>query len=92
MSDDAFKDFHMFPGLTESWELVRTGLVTIKEELYKLELWHSYSNPDVPYYVAIHVQEKGIWKRISDPPFASGRNGDEALRDAMVFLSERLAA
>ncbi len=92
MSDNAFKDFHMFQGITESWELVRTGLIVIKEELYKLELWHSHSNPDVPYYVAIHIQEKGVWKRISDPPFANGRNGDEALRDAMVFLSERLAA
>lgn len=92
MSDNAIKDFRMFPGITEAWELVRTGLIVIKEELYKLELWHSYSNPDVPYYVAIYIQEKGAWKRISDPPFASGRNGDEALRDAMVFLSERLAA
>jgi len=46
----------------------------------------------VPYYVAISIQEQGTWKRISDPPFATGRNGDEALRDAMVFLTERLAA
>lgn len=92
MSDNALKDYHLFSGVAEAWELVRTGLVVIKEELYKLELWHSYSNPDVPYYVAIHIQEKGIWKRISDPPFASGRNGDEAMRDALAFLSERLAA
>jgi len=92
MSNNAFQDFRMFSGITEAWELVRTGLVVIKEELYKLELWHSHANPDVPYYVAIHIQEKGVWKRISDPPFANGRNGDEALRDAMAFLSERLAA
>ena len=92
MSDNAIKDFRIFPGITEAWELVRTGLIVIKEELYKLELWHSYSNPDVAYYVAIYIQEKGMWKRISDPPFASGRNGEEALRNAMVFLSERLAA
>ena len=92
MSDNALKDYHLFSGVTEAWELVRTGLVVIKEELYKLELWHSFSNPDVSYYVAIHIQEKGIWKRISDPPFASGRNGDEAMRDALAFLSERLAA
>jgi hypothetical protein len=29
---------------------------------------------------------------MADPPFATGRNGDEALRDAMAFLTERLAA
>jgi hypothetical protein len=92
MSNNAIADFRNFPGITEAWELVRTGLIVINEQLYKLELWHSHSNPDIPYYVAIHIQEKGIWKRISDPPFATGRNGDEALRDAMVFLSERLAA
>ena len=92
MSSDALKDYRMFPAITEAWDLVRTGLVVINEQLYRLELWHSFSNPDVPYYVAIYIQEQGIWKRISDPPFASGRNGDEALRDAMVFLTERLAA
>jgi len=27
-----------------------------------------------------------------DPPFATGREGDQALRDAMAFLAERLAA
>jgi hypothetical protein len=92
MSNNAFEDYRNFPGITEAWELERTGLVVIREELYKLELWRSHSNPDVPYYVAIHIQEHNVWKRISDPPFASGRNGEDALRDAMVFLSERLAA
>ncbi|MGH9570889.1 MAG: hypothetical protein ACRD4F_14685 [Candidatus Angelobacter sp.] len=92
MSNNVFEDYRNFSGITEAWELARTGLIVIKEELYKLELWRSHSNPDIPFYVAIHIQEKGIWKRISDPPFANGCNGDEALRDAMVFLSERLAA
>lgn len=92
MSENALKDFRNFPGITESWELVRTGLVVIREQSFRLELWHSHSNPDIPYYVAIYIREKDVWKRISDPPFASGLSGDEALRDAMVFLSERLAA
>jgi hypothetical protein len=92
MSNNAFEDFRNFPGISEAWELERTGLVVIREELYKLELWRSHANPDVPYYVAIHIQEQNLWKQISDPPFASGRNGEDALRDAMVFLSERLAA
>ncbi|HSM85689.1 MAG TPA: hypothetical protein VLT16_06035 [Candidatus Limnocylindrales bacterium] len=92
MSNNALEDYRKFTGITEAWELERTGLVVIREELYKLELWHSYSNPDLAYYVAVHIQEKGIWKTVSDPPFATGRNGDEALRDAMVFLTERLAA
>jgi hypothetical protein len=92
MSNNALQDFRNFPGISEAWELERTGLVIIREELYKLELWRSHSNLDVPYYVAIYIQEQSVWKRISDPPFASGRNGEDALRDAMVFLSERLAA
>jgi hypothetical protein len=51
MSDNAFEDFRLFPPISEAWELMRSGLVIIKEELYKLELWHSYTNPDIPYYV-----------------------------------------
>ena len=81
-----------FPAISEAWELTRSGLVIIREELYKLELWHSYSNPDIPYYVSISVQKNGTWTRMPDPPFATGRDGDEALRDAMAFLTERLAA
>ena len=88
----ALEDFRMFPGILESWELVRTGLIRIREELYKLELWHSYSNPDIPFYVAIYVQESGIWRRMSDPPFSTGADGDQAMREAMAFLAERKAA
>src|ERR1700746_3179538 len=39
MSNNAFEDYRNFPGITEAWELERTGLVVIREELYKLELW-----------------------------------------------------
>ena len=92
MSDNAFKDYRMLPVISEAWELQRTGLVVIHEELYRLELWHSYSNLDIPYYVSIYTQQDGVWKRIPDPPFATGHDGDQALRDAMVFLTERLAA
>jgi hypothetical protein len=92
MSDNAFADFRLFPAISEAWELTRTGLVIIQEELYKLELWHSFNNPDISYYVSISIQKNGAWSRMPDPPFATGRNGDEALRDAMAFLTERLAA
>ena len=76
MSDNAFQDFRLFPAISEAWELTRSGLVIIREELYKLELWHSYSNPDIPYYVSISVQKNGTWTRMPDPPFATGRDGD----------------
>jgi hypothetical protein len=92
MSNNAFADYRMFPAISEAWELVRSGLVIIREELYKLELWHSYSNPDIPYYVSISVQKDGMWQRMPDPPFATGLDGDQAIRDAMAFLTERLAA
>jgi hypothetical protein len=92
MSDNALQDFRNFPAISESWELVKTGLVVIREQSYRLELWHSHSNLDIPFYVAIYIIENGVWKRISDPPFATGPSGDEALRDAMAFLTERLAA
>jgi hypothetical protein len=75
MSDNAFQDFRLFPAISEAWELTRSGLVIIREELYKLELWHSYSNPDIPYYVSISVQKNGTWTRMPDPPFATGRDG-----------------
>ena len=59
---------------------------------YRLELWHSYSNPDIAYYVSISILDGDAWRRMPDPPFATGREGDQALRDAMAFLTERLAA
>jgi hypothetical protein len=92
MSDNAFADFRLFPAISEAWELTRSGLVIIREEMYKLELWHSYANPDIPYYVSISIQKNGTWTRMPDPPFAVGRDADQALRDAMAFLTERLAA
>jgi len=92
MSNNAFADYRMFPAISEAWELERSGLVIIREELYKLELWHSHSNPDIPYYVSVYIQKDGMWKRMPDPPFATGHDGDQALRDAMAFLTERLAA
>ena len=92
MPENAFADYRMFPVISEAWELERSGLVIIREQLYKLELWHSHSNPDIPYYVSISVLEDDAWKRMPDPPFATGREGDQALRDAMAFLAERLAA
>jgi hypothetical protein len=92
MPDNAFADFRLFPAISEAWELTRSGLVIIREELYKLELWHSYANPDIPYYVSISIQKNGTWTRMPDPPFAVGRDADQALRDAMAFLTERLAA
>jgi hypothetical protein len=90
--NNAFADFRMFPAISEAWELERSGLVIINEQLYKLELWHSYSNPDIPYYVSISILQGDAWRRMPDPPFATGREGNEALRDAMAFLTERLAA
>jgi hypothetical protein len=92
LSGNAFEDYRMFPAISEAWELRRSGLVVIREELYKLELWHSYSNPDISYYVSISVLRGDAWKRMPDPPFATGRDGDQALRAAMAFLTERLAA
>jgi hypothetical protein len=92
MSNNAFEDYRMFPVITEAWELKRSGLVIIREELYKLELWHSYSNPDIPFYVSISILQNDSWKRMPDPPFATGPDGDQALREAMTFLTERLAA
>ena len=88
MSDNAFANFRLFPAISEAWELTRSGLVIIREELYKLELWHSYSNPDIPYYVSIYIQKNGTWTRMPDPPFATGRDGDQALRDA-IGISDR---
>jgi len=90
--NNAFADYRMFPAISEAWELERSGLVIINEQLYKLELWHSYSNPDIPYYVSISILQGDAWRRMPDPPFATGREGNEALRDAMAFLTERLAA
>lgn len=88
----ALQDFRTFPGISEAWELVQTGLVVIRETAYRLELWHSYSNPDIPYYVSIYVQQDGVWKKMQDSMFPIGLDADSTMREAMAFLSERLAA
>ena len=89
---NGLKEFRNYPGITESWELIKTGIVAIRELFYRLELWHSYSNPDIPYYVSVYVQENGVWKKMTDPIFPIGLDADQTLREAMAFLSERLAA
>jgi len=86
------EDYRCFPKINEAWELVKTGLIVIDEKMYRLELWHSYSNPDIAYYVSVYVQENSVWRRMPDPPFPVGLSGDEALRTAMAFLAEREAA
>lgn len=91
MAENALEDFRLFSGITEAWELVKTGLVVISERSYKLELWHSYSNPDVAYYVATYVQEEGVWRKLPDNNLPIGLSGDEALRTAMAFLVEQAA-
>src|SRR5579864_2604564 len=59
MTKSALEDFRCFEGIAESWELIKTGLVVIAGTSYKLELWHSYSNPDIPYYVSTYVPGAG---------------------------------
>ncbi len=92
MAENALEDFRYFDGITESWELVKTGLVVISGTSYKLEVWHSYSNPDIPYYVATYLQEEGLWRKMPDRAYPIAPNGDEALRTAMAFLVEEHAA
>jgi hypothetical protein len=89
---DALKDFRNFSGINEAWELIKTGLIVIRDQMYRLELWHSYSNGDIPYYVCVYVQTDGVWKKMQDPIFPIGLDPDQTMREAMAFLSERLAA
>ncbi len=88
----ALEDYRLFPGINESWELIKTGMIVISSRMYKLELWRSHSNADIPFYVSIYVDREGMWKRMADPPFPIALSGEEALRTAMAFLSEREAA
>lgn len=92
MAQNALEDFRCFAGINESWELMKTGLVVISGTSYKLELWHSYSNPDIPYYVSTYLQENGVWRKMPDQSFPIAPNGEEALRTAMAFLVEKHAA
>ncbi len=91
-SNNALQDFRCFAGITEAWELKRTGLIVVRDTYYKLELWHSYSNLDVPYYVAVYVRENGLWRHMPDQPFAVAPDGEQALRTAMDFLVKDEAA
>ncbi|HVH87186.1 MAG TPA: hypothetical protein VM912_10700 [Terriglobales bacterium] len=94
MSNDrnSLEDFRNFPGITEAWELIKTGVIVIREQMYRLELWHSYSNPDIAYYVSVYIQADGVWKKMPDPIFPIGLDGEQTMREAMAFLSERMAA
>ena len=88
MAENALENFRSFAGITESWELVKTGLVVVGGNSYLLELWHSYSNPDIPYYVSTYVQENGVWRKMPDRSYPIALSGEEALRTAMAFLVE----
>jgi len=88
----ALQDFRNYPGISESWELVKTGVVVIREQLYRLELWHSFSNPDIAFYVSVYVQQDGVWKKMSEPIFPIGLDANQTMSSAMAFLSEKLAA
>ena len=89
---EALKEFRNFPGINEAWELLKTGFVVIHEQSYRLELWHSYSNLDIPFYVCVYVQTDGVWRKMQDPIFPIGLDADQTMREALAFLSERLAA
>lgn len=92
MAENALKDYRKYEGITEAWELVRTGLVVIRDTMYKLELWHSHSNLDIPYYVPVYVDDGGVWRRMNDAPFSAAPDPEIAMGTAMAFLSERAAA
>ena len=92
MGENPLKNFRHFDGINEAWELYRTGLVVANDTKYKLEVWHSYSNPDIPYYVHIFELIDGVWKTVPNAPFTEGPEADIALSSAMAFLSERAAA
>lgn len=89
---DPLKDFRRYRGITEAWELIKTGLLVISGDTYKLEVWYSHSNADLPYYVAVYVQQDGIWKRMPDAPLPVAPDPDVALSTAMALLNERAAA
>ncbi len=89
MAENALEKFRSFAGITESWELVKTGLVVVGGNSYRLELWRSYSNPDIPYYVSTYLQENGVWRKMPDQSFPIALSGEEALRTAMAFLVEK---
>ena len=88
----SLQEYRNYPGVNESWELIKTGIIVIREQKYRLELWHSFSNPDIAYYVSVHVDQEGVWKRMSDPIFPMGLDANQTMSAAMAFLSERLAA
>ncbi len=92
MPENPLQNFRHFQGITEAWELVKTGIIVVNNETYKLELWHSHSNPDTPYYVPIFIMQDGAWRKWADAPFSEGPEPDIALSTAMAFLSEKAAA
>ena len=89
---NALEDYRNYSEISESWELIKTGAIAIREQMYRLELWHSFSNPDIAYFVSVYVQEGGVWKKMSDPIFPIGLDANQTMSSAMAFLSERLAA
>jgi hypothetical protein len=92
MAQNALKNYRLYSGVTEAWELVKTGLVVISDTRYRLEVWHSHSNPDIAYFVSVFVMEGGVWKRMPDAPFPEAPDPEMALSTAIALLSERAAA
>jgi len=91
MIEDALRNYRRYSGVTEAWELVKTGMVVIADTRYRLEVWHSYSNPDIAYFVSVYVLEGGAWKRMPDAPFPEAPEPEIAMSTAIALLSERAA-
>jgi hypothetical protein len=93
MAENALEDFRRYRNINEAWDLVRTGLISVEETMYRLELWRSYSNADISYYVSVYVESQdGFWTKMPDAPFSVAPDPEVALATAMAFLSERAAA
>ena len=91
MIQDALRNYRRYSGVTEAWELVKTGLVVVSDIRYRLEVWHSYSNPDINYFVSVYVLENGSWRRMPDAPFPEAPDPEIAMSTAIALLSERAA-
>ena len=50
---ESWKDFN----LSEAYEVVKTAIVVMDEETYRIEVLKSYSNPSVPFSTRAWIEE-----------------------------------
>jgi hypothetical protein len=79
-----------FSDVSEMCELKRTLQVTIKDTIYRVEVFYCHSNPNAEWTASIYSSYDGsYWTQLEEFPWIGEREEETAIRLSLNFLTER---